>query len=186
MTQQEWELPKKGVATVLACVDDQDIAARYYAVRTLNNMLIHCTEALLPKLISDKTIAAMQSLGIGRARNCTWTYVALRTSITEAFAHVHRHVLTPSSSAPLSSRLKRSIALYFAKPEHLNAVWRGVGTQGSMDLTIASLNIVNAFLDMKVSRDSEAEYDAIKSSRTLLLERIVTASSIQKAMEMDR
>ncbi|KAI9922031.1 hypothetical protein PsorP6_001909 [Peronosclerospora sorghi] len=193
MTQQQWELPTKGVATVLACVDDQDIAARYYAVRTLNNMLIHCTEALLPKLISDKTVLALfrrllqcNRLELDEQEAVHELHVALRTSITEALAHVLRHVRTPSSSAHLSSRLKRSIALYFAKPEHLNAVWRGVGTQGSMDLTIASLNIVNAFLDMKVSRDSEAEYVAIKSSRTLLLERIVTVSSIQKAMEIDR
>lgn len=49
-------------------------------------------------------------------------------------------------------------------------------------MAIASLNIVNAFLDIKVAADREAESTAIKASRELLLDRVVAFSSIQRML----
>ncbi|EEY57356.1 serine/threonine protein kinase [Phytophthora infestans T30-4] len=150
-TQHEWELPMEGVETVLGCIGDADLTLRFYAVRTLGNMLIQCTDSLLSRLISEKIVLTLMPL-----------------------AHVLRHLRVPSSAASLSSRLQRSIMLFFAKPDILNAVWRGVErVQASAELAIASLNIINAFLDMKLGTEREAEAAAIRSSRTLLLERVI-------------
>lgn len=123
-----------GVEGVLACVNDPDIGVRYYAVRTLGNMLIHCTDILLPKLMSEQIVVTLTECLLQYSQaNSGWendweasqTHLALRTTTTEALAQVLRHLRTPSSAANLPSRLKRSILLHFAKPEVLNAVWRG-------------------------------------------------------------
>ncbi|KAE9098966.1 hypothetical protein PF005_g15828 [Phytophthora fragariae] len=191
-TQQEWELPMDGVDGVLTRVNDADIGVRYYAVRTLGNMLIHCTDMLLPKLMSEQIVATLtrsllQYAEVSRGEQNDWeasqTHLALRTTTTEALAQVFRHLRTPSSVANLPSRLKRSVLLYFAKPEVLNAVWRGVQNEkGAIDLAVASLNIINAFLDTKIAADREADSAAIKASRQFLLDRVVTFSSIQKIL----
>jgi hypothetical protein len=191
-TQQEWELPIEGMETVLNCVDDADIAVRYYAVRTLSNMLIHSTNSLLPKLMSDKIVLIMirglvsyvtAGLDVQDDLGEESKFTALRTATTEALAQILRHLRTPSSAVHLPSRLKRSILLFFAKPDILNAVWQGV--QGPTDLAIASLNIINTFLDIKLNRDHEAESAAINASRTLLLERVVDISTIQKVLQFE-
>ncbi|POM58557.1 ULK/ULK protein Kinase [Phytophthora palmivora] len=193
-TQQEWELPVEGVEAVLACIDDSNFAMRYYGVRTLGNMLIHSAEALLPRLMSEKIVLTLirgllqyATPKSGKDLDGQNVIIALRTTTTEALAHVLRHLRIPLSVAKLPPRLRRSIILLFAKPDILNAVWLGVyNTGGSTDLAIASLNILNAFLDMKLDVDRETECSAIKASRTLLLERIVTFLTIQKILEIDR
>ncbi|ETL43759.1 ULK/ULK protein kinase [Phytophthora nicotianae CJ01A1] len=192
-TQQEWELPMEGVDTVLACIGDTNVVLRYYAVRTLGNMLIQCTDSLLSRLISEKIVLTLMRGLLQHATSVSEdengelnVAIALRTATTEALAQVLRHVRTPSSTASLSSRLKRSIMLFFAKPDILNAVWRGVESmKESTELAIASLNIINSFLDMKLGTEREAEAAAIKSSRTLLLERVVAFPTICKVLEID-
>ncbi|KAG2789186.1 hypothetical protein PC129_g688 [Phytophthora cactorum] len=193
-TQHEWELPMEGVETVLACIGDTDITLRYYAVRTLGNMLIQCTDSLLSRLINEKNVLTLMR---GLLRHATpvsgddsgerKTIIALQTATTQALAQVLRHLRTPSSAASLPSRLRRSIMLFFAKPDILNAVWRGVESmQESTELVIASLNIINAFLDMKLDTEREAESAAIKASRTLLLERVIAFPTICKILEIDK
>ncbi|KAF1772737.1 Protein kinase, ATP binding site [Phytophthora cactorum] len=185
-TQHEWELPMEGVETVLACIGDTDVTLRYYAVRTLGNMLIQCTDSLLSRLINEKNVLTLMRGLLQHATPVSGddsgerkTIIALQTATTEALAQVLRHLRTPSSAARLPSRLRRSIMLFFAKPDILNAVWRGVESmQESTELVIASLNIINAFLDMKLDTEREAESAAIKASRTLLLERVVAFPTI--------
>ncbi|KAL3672163.1 hypothetical protein V7S43_002827 [Phytophthora oleae] len=190
-TQQEWELPMDGVEIVLACIDDPNTFIRYYAVRTLGNMLIHSGDALLPQFISEKIVSTLIRGVLQYATPLDGQIdenmvVALRTAATEALAQSFRHLRSPSAAAKLPSRLKRSVMLLIAKPEVLNAVWRGVeDSRGSADLAIASFNIVNSFLDMKLDTFRDAESAAIKSSRTLLLERTETLETVQKVLEID-
>ncbi|KAI9997723.1 hypothetical protein PInf_001654 [Phytophthora infestans] len=193
-TQHEWELPMEGVETVLGCIGDADLTLRFYAVRTLGNMLIQCTDSLLSRLISEKIVLTLMRGLLQYANPMSsdengdkQTIISLQTATTEALAHVLRHLRVPSSAASLSSRLQRSIMLFFAKPDILNAVWRGVErVQASAELAIASLNIINAFLDMKLGTEREAEAAAIRSSRTLLLERVIAFPIICKVLEIDR
>ncbi|RLN53997.1 hypothetical protein BBJ28_00017526 [Nothophytophthora sp. Chile5] len=193
-TQQEWELPMKGVECVLSCVEAPHIVMRYYAVQTLGNMLVHCTDLLLPRLMSEQIVVALLR---GLVQCATADFddhvdseesgmnLALRTTITETLAQVLRHLRSPTSAASLPLKLKRSIMLFFAKPEILTAVWRGVqSTPEFFDVAVTSLNIVNAFLEMKIVSDREAEQTAIKASRTLLLERVVTFPAIGRILEI--
>ncbi|CAH0515959.1 unnamed protein product [Peronospora belbahrii] len=194
-TQQEWEVPLEGVKAVLGCIEDPDIVARFYALRTLHNMLNHCPKALLPKLLSENFVltlirgllqSADRGLQVQSDLDEQRLSDALRTNTTEVLAHILRYLCSPSSSAQLPSRLKLSLALHFANPNTLKAVWRGVESRrGSADLTIASLNIINAFLDMKLGGDRDVEYTAIKLSRTFLLERIIALPTIQRILELN-
>ncbi|KAL8009438.1 putative protein kinase [Plasmopara halstedii] len=191
-TQHEWELPMEGVETVLACIEDTDVAARFYTIRTLGNMLIHCTDSLILLLVNENIVLTlmrgllqlatpMSSDDVKEQRK----RIALQTATTEALAQVLRHLRLPSSNALLPSRLKRSILLFFAKPDLLHAIWRGVQcTQEFAELAIASLNIINAFLDLKLSTNSDAESAAIKASRSLLLDRIVVFPTMLKILEL--
>ncbi|CAI5733840.1 unnamed protein product [Hyaloperonospora brassicae] len=189
LTKEKWELPMEGVDAVLVRIEDLDVATRCYAVRALCNMLIHTAESSLTKLMSGKVVLALirgllqwRTLGVNDQddANERRVLIALRTTTTEALAQVLRHLRTPSSSACLPSRLKRSILLYFAQPAVLNAVWQGVDSpRGSIELKLASLNVINAFLDTTLDRDRKAEYAAIQSSRALLLGRIVAIPTIQ-------
>ncbi|KAH7477229.1 Serine/threonine-protein kinase RUNKEL [Phytophthora ramorum] len=176
-SNQEWELPSGGVEGVLARVDDSDIAVRYYAL-----MSDKIVSALIRGLVQDDTLEFD-----GQDNPDTPNMLlALRTTTTEALAQVLRHLRTSSSLTNLSSRLKRSIMLFFAKPDILNSVWRGAQSfQRSTDLTIASLNIINGFLDMKLGSDGEADTAAIKASRTLLLERVMTFPEILNLLVID-
>ncbi|GMF20971.1 unnamed protein product [Phytophthora fragariaefolia] len=195
-TQQEWELPMEGVECVLDCVNDPDISVRYYAVRTLGNMLIHCADVLLPKLITEQIVVALTrgilrygepDLDTQNNSRDSWEvsqmHIALRTAKTEALAQVLRHLRTPSSVAHLPTCLRQSLLPYFAKQDILHALWCGAQNEnGAIELAIASFNVINALLDIKLGADREAGFAAIKTSRDMLLDRIVTFSSIQKIL----
>ncbi|RLN90958.1 hypothetical protein BBJ28_00023170, partial [Nothophytophthora sp. Chile5] len=193
-TQQEWELPMKGLECVISCIEAPHIVMRYYAVQTIGNMLVHCTDLLLPRLMSEQIVVALLR---GLVQYATADFdghvyseesgmnLALRTTITETLAQVLRHLRLPTSAASLPLKLKRSILLFFAKPEILTAVWRGVQSAPEFfDVAVASLNIVNAFLEMKIASNREAEQTAIKASRTLLLERVITFPAIGRILEI--
>ncbi|GMF28799.1 unnamed protein product [Phytophthora lilii] len=195
-TQQEWELPMEGVECVLDCIDNPDVGVRYYAVRTLGNMLIHCTDILLQKLMSEQIVQTLTrgllenaEMGFGELNDLknSQIHLAMRTTTTEALAQVLRHIRSTSSASNLPPRLKHSILLIFAKANIWDAVWRGVqNQQGDTELAIASLNIINAFLDIKLGADRETESHAVKSCRALLLDRIVTFATIQRILQVDK
>ncbi|KAK1932016.1 hypothetical protein P3T76_012516 [Phytophthora citrophthora] len=190
-TQKEWDLPMDAVEIVLASIDDSNVFIRYFAVRALGNMLIHSGDCLLPQFVSDKIVSSLVSELVQYVTTLNGQVdekmvLALRTVTTEALAQAIRRLRSPSAAGKLPSQLKRSVMLLVAKPEVLNAVWRGVeDPRGSVDLALASLNIVNSFLDMKLDACRDEESAAIASSRTMFLERVDILETALKAFEID-
>lgn len=187
-TQQDWELPMEGIDCILTCLEDSDLDLRYYALRTLENMFILCADDFLATLLSEEIMLALIR---GLQQYVTPEFddraecAALRTTTTEILAQVLRYLRMPSKGT-VYSRLKRSVMLFFSKPDFLNAVWQGVlKKRGFIDLNIASLNVINAFLDMKLETEREAEAIAIKSSRTLFLERIIGFPAILQLLRSE-
>lgn len=186
-TQNDWDFPVSGLTCIVGFLEDQDLILRHYAVRTVCNMLIHCTGSLLRPLVNEQ-IAASLVRGLMQlpAEGSNKSRTLLRATNTQAIAHLLRHLRTPSSSPHVSSRARMATLLLFSKSNVLEAVWDGVVKEhASCELAIASFNVLNSFLEMRVEREVEANGDlaAVDASKVRLLEWTSSFSVLAKILE---
>uniref|UniRef100_K3WEK7 Uncharacterized protein n=1 Tax=Globisporangium ultimum (strain ATCC 200006 / CBS 805.95 / DAOM BR144) TaxID=431595 RepID=K3WEK7_GLOUD len=186
-TQKDWDFPAPGLACVIGFLEDQDLILRHYAVRTVCNMLIHCAGNLLGALVNEQVaVALVQGLLQLPAKANDKPRTLLRTTCTQAIAHLLRHLRTPSSLSFVGARAKVAILLLFSRQNVANVLWDGVAMEAaSCELAVASLNVLNSFLDMRVERESQGntELTGVEASKSVLLEKIVSFSVIAKVLE---
>lgn len=187
-TQKDWEFPVGGLRCVVDLLEDQDLVLRHYAVRTICNMLIHCSGNLLCSLVNEQVAT---SLVKGLVQLSTESDIAslipLRATTTQAIAQLARHLRAPSSLAQLAPQTRVAILLLISKSSVLQALWLGIaGKLPSCELAIASFNVLNSVLEVKtIDRVGEenCELTAVEAGKVALLERVSSFSVLAKILE---
>lgn len=186
-TQKDWEFPVAGLGCIIELLEDQDLALRHYAARTICNMLIHCSGSLLCSLV-DEQVATSLVKGLVQlsAESENASLVSLRATTTQAIAQLVRHMRTPSSLAQLQPQTRVAILLLISRSSVLQALWLGItGRLPSCELAIASFNVLNSVLEVKTDRggDDNGKLAAVEAGKITLLERVSSFSVLAKILE---
>lgn len=188
-TQKEWEFPVSGLPCMVSLLDDQDLVARHYAARTLCNMLMHGMDDRSPQIITEETMTSLVQALVQYARSDQSvenhaTLLSLRITTSQTISQVFRYLRTPSASARLTARIRTNVLLLFAKSAVLEATWQGVvEDRRSCDLAVASLNTLNAFLEIKVDRERGSDAAIIHAGKTLFVDKILVFSELNRILQ---
>ncbi|TYZ63795.1 hypothetical protein PybrP1_007326 [[Pythium] brassicae (nom. inval.)] len=183
-TQKDWTFPVAGLECVVELLDASDLVLRHYAVRTLCNMLVRGSGRLLRALVSEQ-VALPLATGLVRLAGDAST-VSLRATTTQALAQLVRHLRTAASAAQIAPRVRVAVLLLVSDVAVLQALWLGVASaHSSCDLAIASLNVLNAVLDIKPKRgDTDPrELAAVATRKAALLRDVASFSVLAKILE---
>ncbi|TMW63508.1 hypothetical protein Poli38472_002449 [Pythium oligandrum] len=183
-TQKGGGVPHEGIECILPLLEDSDSVVAHYAIRTLSNILARCLDSVtLQKLINENLVLALQrtlaSCDLGAEDS-----IPLRTTVTQALAQVFRHVRFPTSKS-FPPRMKTALLMLLSRPNALDSLWRGVQSERvSLDLAIASFNVLNGYLEMGLESDRDGEDQAhIGDHRRILLEKIANPAQLRAILD---
>lgn len=191
-TQKEWQAATFAWDRLISALRDDDLIVRHYAVRTLCNTLSSCRdESLLSKLMSKQIVAILarsivEYSGIHDKRPETAVILDVWTTSTQLVVQVLRHLRSPVVKSRSASLQKCSVLLLLAKRNVIRALWCGLQsgvTAERSGLAIASLNVVNVFLELKLDGCRDTETETIELARGDLLERVVSFPEMNAVLE---
>lgn len=181
-TQREREVPMVGWDRISATLDNDDLVLRHYAARTLCNTLTNCQEGLIPTLISEPHVSTllrniMEYSEVASDPSRLQLVIGVWVTTTQFLAQVFRYLRSPSMKKILPSKQRSSLLMLCAKRNAIRGLWKGFQTGVASevaDLAISSLNVLNAFVEIKLDGCRDSDRETIELSREDLLERVVT------------
>lgn len=174
------------LAIVIAGMNSQDLILRHYSTRALCNTLANCRdESVLANLAREEVVIALlrSIVELSDSESSSPIFLSLLTTTTQALVQIIRYArsLTTRAGVPVTD-----VLLLFAKRNVMRAVWSGFrrGLRDSnLSLSIASLNVLNLFLETKLRGGRRDGMKAIEVSRSDVLERVISFSDISAALK---